>query len=74
MFTPELTEKATALQEGGGSAVARVLGVPAPSVDKWRRQGAIGNAEARARRYRLARVRRKAPFVAAVERLHTLNG
>ena len=48
VFTPELAEKATALLEGGlsGSAVARVLGVSAPSVNKWRRQGLIGNAEA----------------------------
>ena len=48
VFTPELAAKATALLEGGlsGSAVARVLGVSAPSVNKWRRQGLIGNAEA----------------------------
>ncbi len=48
MFTPELAEKTTTLLEGGlsGSAVARVLGVSAPSVNKWQRQGLIGNAEA----------------------------
>lgn len=48
VFTPELAEKATALLEGGlsGSAVARVLGVSVASVNKWRRQGLIGNAEA----------------------------
>lgn len=47
VFTPELAEKATALLASGmsGSAVARVLGVSAPSVNKWRRQGLIGNAE-----------------------------
>ena len=44
VFTPELAEKATALLEAGmsGSAVARVLGVSAPSINKWRRQGLIG--------------------------------
>ncbi len=48
VFTPELAEKATALLASGlsGSAAARVLGVSAPSVNKWRRQGLIGNTEA----------------------------
>ena len=48
VFTPALAEKATALLASGlsGSAVARVLGVSAASVNKWRRQGLIGNAEA----------------------------
>ena len=46
VFTPELAGKATALLETGmsGSAVARALGVSVASVNKWRRQGLIGEA------------------------------
>ena len=49
VFTPQLAKRATALLEAGlsGAAVARALGVSVASVNKWRRQGLIGNPAAR---------------------------